>query len=463
MQGTNYSAAADASNYRTPKIMAPEPQYSGNTRALAANILGTLLQGKSSLSQLLAAQTTGLDRRDRAFVAELCYGTLRFHPELSGLVAQLLKKPMKAKDSDVQALLLLGAYQLRYMRVPDHAAISETVAATRALGKPWAKGLANAVLRNLQRRHAELDGKLKQSAKLNHPPWILDKLQQQWSAHWQDIVTANNQPPPMTLRVNRRQHSREAYQQILSQAGIAAQPCRFSDDGMQLQQACDVSDLPGFDTGSCSVQDEASQLVASLLIGEAYQAQAPRLHILDSCCAPGGKTAHLLEHSQALDLDAVDIDEHRLLRVTQNLERLELSANIITGDARKPATWWGGEHYDAILLDAPCSASGVIRRHPDIKILRQPQDLATLASQQTALLNALWPCLKPGGKLLYTTCSIFDEENGQVVGAFIDATADATHQPIDADWGYACVYGRQLLPHVDAHDGFYYAGLRKAI
>ena len=441
--------------------MATNVQRTDNTRAIAARLLATLLQNKSSLSQLLAAQTAGLDQRDRAFVAELCFGTLRYQPELAGLVAQLLSKPMKKKDSDVQALLLLGAYQLRYMRVPDHAAIGETVAATRAIGKAWAKGLINGVLRNLQRQSRQLEDALPQSAKLNHPDWLLEKFRSQWPAQWQDIVTANNLAPPMTIRVNQRRHSREAYLQILDTAGIAASPCLLSGAGIQLQHPVDVGTLPGFASGSCSVQDEASQLVASLLDEPAGQGPAGPRRLLDSCCAPGGKTGHLLERNPDIVLDAIDIDAHRLLRVTQNLGRLALSANIITGDSKQPEQWWDGELYDAILLDAPCSASGVIRRHPDIKIMRKAKDIPPLVDQQLTLLGSLWPCLKPGGKLVYTTCSIFAEENAGVIGTFISATPDAEHEPIHASWGQAGDFGRQLLPKVDAHDGFYFACLHK--
>ncbi len=426
-------------------------------RVAAAKTLGKLLQRKGSLTRLLPLAASSVDKRNRALVAELCYGVCRYYPRLQGLLSLLVTKPLKSKDADIQALLLLGLYQLDYTRIPDHATISETVAATPQLNKAWAKSLVNGVLRQYQRNREALAGQLQEAEAYAHPAWMLKKLQQQWPQQWPSIIDANNTSAPMTLRVNLRQTQRESYLLQLQHAGIAADRCHYSDTGINLEKACDVSELPGFADGICSVQDEASQLVTPLLQPERFS------RLLDCCCAPGGKTGHLLERAElGTSLDAVEIDRDRLLRVKQNLDRLKLSATLIAGDATQADHWWNGEPYDAILLDAPCSASGVIRRHPDIKLLRKASDIKSLNYLQGQLLEGIWPCLRPGGLLLYTTCSVFREENDDILGAFIDRTTDAKNQPIVAPWGVATEYGRQLLPLPGANDGFYYALLEKS-
>ena len=426
-------------------------------RAAAATVLAALLQQKGSLTRLLPLHTESVEGRDRALVGELCYGVCRFYPRLNAILNTLVSKPLKTKDSDIKSLLLLGCYQLSYMRIPDHAAISETVAAARQLNKPWATALINGVLRQYQRQAEQLIAKLGEAENLSHPAWLLQKLQQQWPQQWPAIVEANNSTPPMTLRVNQRKFGRNDYLEQLRQAGIEARPGDLSPVSIYLDQPCDVMALPGFAEGACSVQDEASQLVAPLL------QPAEQGYLLDSCCAPGGKTCHLLELA-ATDtaLDAVDIEADRLSRVQQNLERLGLTAKLICGDASNPARWWNRVAYDAILLDAPCSASGVIRRHPDIKLLRKPDDLHKLNSLQGRLLRALWPCLRVGGTLVYTSCSVLQEENDQTIAAFLDQTADANLRKIECDWGLATPYGRQLLPQKGGTDGFFYASLTKA-
>ncbi len=425
-------------------------------RAAAATVLAALLQQKGSLTRLIPQYASSVDERDRGLLAELCYGVCRFYPSLDGMLKPLVKKPLKAKDSDIKCLLLIGCYQLGYMRIPDHAAISETVAAARQLNKPWATKFINGVLRQYQRQAQQLSAGLQQAQQLSHPEWLLEKLQQQWPQHWSAIVEANNSPPPMTLRVNSRQGSRENYLQQLQQSGIDAHVGELGPVSIYLERPCDVNALPGFTDGACSVQDEASQLVAPLLHPQT------RAHILDSCSAPGGKACHLLELAAAdTALDAVEIDADRLQRVEQNLTRLGLSAELICGDASNPQQWWNQQAYDAILLDAPCSASGVIRRHPDIKLLRQAADLKKLGRLQSEILEALWPCLRPGGTLVYTTCSVLREENDAIIAAFLDHNADASLQLIAAEWGLATEYGRQLLPQKDASDGFYYARLGK--
>ncbi len=431
----------------------PKPE---TARVAAARTLARLLQHKGSLTRLLPAATSAVAPRDQPLLAELCYGVCRFYPRLQGLLDLLVKKPLKGKDADIRALLLLGLYQLQYTRIPDHAAISATVAATQQLNKGWARSLVNGVLREYQRNAERLSQQLDEAEASAHPGWMLDKFKQQWPQHWSSLIDANNAGAPMILRVNQRQNSRENYLEQLAQAGISAQPCRFSPVGITLEHPCEVSALPGFGAGTCSVQDEASQLAAPLLRPEDH------CRILDCCCAPGGKTGHLLElmHGDA-SLDALEIDVDRLRRVQQNLSRLCLEANLLQGDATNPSQWWQGEQYDAILLDAPCSASGVIRRHPDIKLLRNPGDISKLNRLQGQLLASLWPCLRPGGLLLYTTCSVFEEENDGIVGAFTTGTHDAKLLPLNPLWGIATQWGRQLLPESGANDGFFYALMQK--
>lgn len=446
--------AGQLCSHQAPGSTMPKPD---SPRVAAARTLGKLLQRNGSLTRLLPLAASSVDKRDRALVAELCYGVCRYYPRLQGLLSLLVTKPLKSKDADIQALLLLGLYQLDYTRIPDHATISETVAATRQLNKVWAKSFVNGVLRQYQRKRETLAGQLSEAEAHAHPAWMLQKLQQQWPQQWSAIVDANNTSAPMTLRVNLCQTQRESYLLQLHNAGIAAHPCRYSGTGISLEKACDVAELPGFIDGICSVQDEASQLVAPLLQPERNS------RLLDCCCAPGGKTGHLLEQAgPGTSLDAVEIDPDRLQRVQQNLDRLKLSAVLIVGDATQADHWWHGEPYDAILLDAPCSASGVIRRHPDIKLLRKASDINNLNRLQSQLLDGVWPCLRPGGLLLYTTCSVFREENDDIVGSFLDRTTDAIHLPIKAPWGDATDFGRQLLPLAGANDGFFYALLKKS-
>lgn len=431
-----------------------DPAPARGTRAIAAGVVAAIIQREDSLNSLLTEAGSHLSPRDRAFLAELCYGTIRFYPRLAALLRQLLARPLKAKDKDLEALLLIGFYQLSYMRVPDHAAISATVEACKQRQKPWAKGLINGVLRQYQRTGPSLLDQLSDAELASHPAWLWKKINRDWPAQLDAILAANNHAPPMTLRVNGRRISREDYIDLLEDSGLSANPCSLSPFGVQLAEPCDVSQLPDFEAGACSVQDEASQLAAPLL-DPAHQQR-----LLDCCCAPGGKTGHLLElGADGLLLDAVEIDGARLQKVATNLRRLNLHANLINADGSRPVEWWDDTPYDGILLDAPCSASGVIRRHPDIKLLRQSGDIVKLAAAQLALLCAVWPCLKPGGLLVYTTCSILKEENDQVIEGFLEHTSDARHLPIAGNWGVQTAHGRQLLPQTGGHDGFYYARL----
>ena len=429
-----------------------------NPRLAAAKALAAVLNGKASLNSSLPTQLDKVEDRDRGFTQDLAFGTARWQPRLSALAAKLLQKPFKAADADVEALLLVGLYQLLYTRVPAHAAIGETVGCADKLKKPWAKALLNAVLRRAQRESEALLAELEHDpvVRTAHPRWLQKSLKAFWPQQWEAICAANNAHPPMILRVNRRHHQRDAYLKLLSDAGLSATPCAYSVDGIVLETATDVRGLPGFAEGWISVQDEAAQLAADLLD------LAPGQRVLDACCAPGGKTCHILEVEKDLaQVVAVDLEAKRLVRVRENLARLGLSAELIAADGRDTATWWDGKSFQRILLDAPCSATGVIRRHPDIKLTRQADDIAALAALQGELLDALWPTLEVGGILLYATCSTLPTENTEVIEAFLARTSGARELDLATAAGIKQPHGRQLLAQEGGHDGFYYAKLIK--
>ncbi|AHC85352.1 MULTISPECIES: 16S rRNA (cytosine(967)-C(5))-methyltransferase RsmB [Pseudomonas] len=429
-----------------------------NPRLAAARALAAVLSGKASLNSSLPAQLDKVDERDRGLTQDLAFGTARWQPRLDLLAAQLLQKPFKAADADVQALLLVGLYQLFYSRIPAHAAIGETVGCADKLKKPWAKGLLNAVLRRAQREGEELLAGMERDpvVRTAHPRWLQKSLKAFWPEQWEAICAANNAHPPMILRVNRRHHSRDAYLALLTEAGVGASACQYSRDGIVLAEACDVRGLPGFAEGWVSVQDEAAQLSADLL------ELAPGQRVLDACCAPGGKTCHLLEAETGLaHVVAIDLEAKRLTRVRENLDRLQLDAELIACDARDTASWWDGKPFQRILLDAPCSATGVIRRHPDIKLTRQADDIPALATLQGELLDALWPTLEVGGMLLYATCSSLPTENTEVIDAFLARTPGARELDLATEAGLRQPHGRQLLAQEGGHDGFYYAKLIK--
>ena len=429
-----------------------------NPRAAAARALAAVLAGKASLGGSLPVQQKNVAPRDQALVQELAFGTARWYNRLEALARELLNKPMKPADQDLHALLLIGLYQLLYLRVPAHAAIAETVNAAVSLDKAWAKGLLNAVLRRVQRDSEALLAAVDSSPsqRCAHPGWLYKRLQRAWPEQLDAITSANNLHPPMTLRVNVRRQSRDAYLQQLAEANIAATACSFSPVGIQLASPCDVQQLPGFADGLVSVQDEAAQLAAPLLDLK------PGLRVLDACCAPGGKTCQVLEQQSDLaEVVGLDLEPARLKRVEENLTRLQLAAQLIAADGRDVDQWWDSTPFQRILLAAPCSATGVIRRHPDIKLTRKAADIAALASLQGELLDALWPTLEVGGILVYATCSVLPQENTEVVEAFLARQPGARALDIVADYGIVQPCGRQLLPQADGHDGFYLARLIK--
>lgn len=426
-------------------------------RLAATQVITQLLAGKGSLSSLLGPAQSQVVEQDRSLLQELCFGVCRYHPQLQVYLDLLIDKPLRKKDIDIQALILLGLYQLIHTRIPDHASIGESVEITRSLKKEWATKLVNGVLRQFQRDKESLEKKASEQKTFytNHPEWLAGMFSKYWPDQSPDIIQANQSHPPFCLRVNTRKISRDEYISLLAELNINASPTIFSSYGIRLESPCNPHLLPLFAEGLVSVQDESAQLSVDLLNLQ------PGLRVLDACCAPGGKTGHMLEVQPALQVTALELEERRLPRVRENLQRLNLHADIICGDGTKPETWWDGKPFDRILIDAPCSATGIIRRHPDIKILRKPDDIGKLADTQTMLLQKLWPLLKPKGILLYATCSIMPKENTKIIEQFLKQQNDATEDRIAAAWGIEQTCGRQLLPQVNSHDGFYYARLIK--
>lgn len=429
-------------------------------RALAAQVLVRVHDAGRSLSDVLpVAQSECADERDAALLQELVYGTVRWYYRLDAILGQLLRKPFKPRDADLHCLLLVGLYQLDQLAVPERVAVHETVQAVRTLRKDWASGLANAVLRGFQRRREELENAVASDevAGFSHPRWLIEQLRSDWPDQYRQILLANNMRPPLSLRVNRRRITRAEYLDLLQSLAIEAMPIPGTDQGIRLATPMAVARLPGFFAGDVSVQDGAAQLAAELLDVR------PGMRVLDACAAPGGKTAHLLEREPEIALTALDIDAQRLARVQENLDRLGLDAGLMVADAGQPGQWWDGQRFDRILLDAPCTGTGVIRRHPDIKLLRREADIAALAQRQAELLKAMWPLLSPGGMLLYSTCSVLKTENSNQVADFLGHQADAIERPVLAGHVKVAGVGSQILPGENGMDGFYYACLHKTV
>jgi 16S rRNA (cytosine967-C5)-methyltransferase len=427
-------------------------------RAAAARALQAVLDRGQSLTRVLQTDRTPRLPADQALVQEMVYGALRLLPRLRLIAGRLLERPLKPRDSDLQALILIGLYQLGFMKTPSHAAVSATVEATRLLGKPRMAGLVNALLRRFQReREALLDWTdTRPESRWLFPDWLIEQLRADWPDDWESIVLASNARAPMTLRVNPLRGTRADYLAELEAAGIGAGAIDGLATGVRLDQPRATRDLPGFDAGRVSVQDSGAQLAAQLLDAQ------PGARVLDACAAPGGKTAAILERAGGrLDLVAIDSDATRLATVGATLDRLGLSAQVCVADAADPRGDWTARLFDRILLDVPCSATGVIRRHPDIKWLRRPEDTTALASTQSRILDAIWPLLRPGGRLLYATCSLLAAENERQVTAFLARQHEARARALNIDWGRDRAPGRQLLPTPDGHDGFFYAVLEK--
>lgn len=427
-----------------------------NARAAAAKLSWQIIDKGQSLDAAISDffETNDYSPQDRGFVQELVYGVCRWYGELDAVAATLLRSPIRNKDRVVHFVLLIGLYQLRHIDTPEHAGVDETVSACKQLDKQWAKNVINGCLRNYLRAPNEFEEDVN---KMSHPDWMQHAIENAWPQHSEAIFAANNQRPPMCLRVNTRQQSRDDYRRQLKEAGIDASLDDNADDGLILASPCAVTSLPGFNDGTCSVQDTAAQISADLLdvqIG---------MSVLDACAAPGGKTAHILERcDNNVEMHALDISERRCQQLLSTLARLELTANVITADASKTPNWKIPKPgYDRILIDAPCSGLGVIRRHPDIKHHRRPSDIDALEGIQTALLDSLWAQLKPGGIMLYMTCSVLPRENEQQIEQFVARTNDAMLDDIQHPSALTLNFGAQTLPGVHGMDGFYYCVLRK--
>ena len=432
-----------------------------NIRALAAKCCYSVIDQGRSLSDELPKQQDKAAIKDKGLLQEICYGVLRYLPELEHDVRALMQKPLTGKQRVFHFLLLVGVYQIKYMRIPDHAAVSETVAATGALKNRQMKALVNGVLRNfvraIENKTLHKQETLPASIEYNHPSWFIKKVQQGYPTKWQQILEANQQKPPMWLRVNQQHHSSTEYQSLLTTAEIDVNTVEPLSHAIELTRPTDVTKLPGFEQGWISVQDGAAQQAARLLDCQRDDV------VLDCCAAPGGKTCHILEQRPDIaSMTAIDVEASRLVRVEENLARLSLNAKVIAADAADSKTWWDGQQFDRILLDAPCSGTGVIRRHPDIKWLRKASDIEALVILQQQILKETWSLLKPGGTLLYATCSVLPQENSEQIKHFLKNNTDAELLSIDDNnKSENNIVGWQLLPGEENMDGFYYAKLLK--
>ncbi|MFA9459259.1 16S rRNA (cytosine(967)-C(5))-methyltransferase RsmB [Thiohalorhabdus methylotrophus] len=438
---------------RKPSSREPAAPGGKVRRRAAAAVAGVLREGRRLEAEL---DYEGLDQADRALLRELATGTVRWAIRLRAALDGLLDRPLPRKEKRLEALLLVGLYQLAHSGIPPYAAVSATVSALTGR-QAWARGLVNGVLRRFGReREARLAVVDEQSPAMRtaYPEWLVEAVRTAYPAEWMAVLEAGNAAPPLTLRVR---GDRTAYLAELAAAGIPARALDPADGAVQLEEHRPVTEIPGFTEGRVSIQDGAAQLAADLL--------APRAgdRILDACSAPGGKLAHLLDRAPQAEALAVEADEGRLERIRDTLQRLGLEATaLIPGDATDPDAWWDGRAFDRILVDAPCSGTGVTRRHPDIKHHRRPEDIPALAERQGALLRALWPLLRPGGTLVYATCSILPTENREVVAAFLEECPEARCVTPEAAWGRPVGPGRQILPGEAGMDGFFYACLERA-
>ena len=428
----------------------------GSLRAVATRIIHQVAHEGKSLGQILPPATAGLSGDERGRLQDWCFGSCRWWHRLHSELQCRLNKPLPKRNAWLESLLILGLFQLRFTRIAPHAAIDETVETARELKAPSSlTGLVNGILRNALREGEPEPAS--EAVHFSHPQWLMAKISANWPHQWQAILEANNRKPPMTLRFNRRHHDRQSALAALADAGIAAVPGELASTAVRLGEPCPVERIPGFEQGLFSVQDEAAQLCAQLL------ELAPDQRVLDACAAPGGKTGAILEAQPDLgELVAMDIDRDRLGLVTDNVDRIGSRVRLIAADASETRNWWDGTEFDRILLDAPCTGTGVIRRHPDIKLLRRDTDVTELADTQLRMLEGCWPTLRNGGRLVYATCSVLRQENARIIQRFINAHMDAQLVPITLDWGEETGYGRQLITGMHHQDGFFYACLVKS-
>jgi len=423
------------------------------SRVAAARVLDAVLhRGRSLKAELAAALPKLEDSRDRALVEAICFAALRQRARYDAALKAWIAKPLPKRDDELRALLHVGFAQVDALGLPAHAAVDATVEATRSLGRAHQAGMVNALLRRALREP------LPEAHPADAwPAWLRDRLRADWPEDYEALLAASATPAPTWLRVNPRLIARDAYAVKLHEAGIGSTAPDGFADALRVDGSLSVATLPGFAAGEVSVQDGAAQRVADAL------SPAPGARVFDACAAPGGKSAHLLERDRSLRLTAVDSDERRLRKVAETLARLQLDGDVTlrAADASKPDDWWDGVPFDAILLDAPCTATGIVRRQPDILLHRRKSDLAAVVELQARLLDAAWTMLRPGGVLLYATCSILKAENERQVADFLARTPDASADALDERFGRATGNGRQRLPGEDGMDGFFYARLTK--
>lgn len=430
------------------------------SQLIAADAVHQVFSGRNLTLALPAALSLfpAATPQQKGAAADLSYGTLRFYGEIDTYLKQLLEKPLT--DERLHALLLVAIYQLLHDKADAFTVVNQAVHAVSQLKRPaaksWAKGLVNAILRNFLRQKEALNAQSKTNevATYSYPQWWINKLKTQYPDHWQNILAIGNQHPPMTLRVNTQKISVQDYLQLLVRQEIEAS--HIGAQAVELKKPITVEKIPGFADGVVSVQDYGAQLAAQLLDVQA------NMRVLDACCAPGGKTGHILELAD-VQMTALDSDETRLQRVQSNLDRLNLKATLLVGDAAS-TDWYDGKPFDRILADVPCTASGIVRRHVDIKWLRRESDVASFVAQQAKILPSLWQMLTKGGQLLYVTCSVFYEENQGQIDHFLQHNTDATQLPLDTSLNNPQAnithINGQLIPS-NAHDGFFYALLQK--
>ena len=436
-----------------------------NARLTAANILHQVAQHGRSLQDVFNEQVpSDCSSTNHGLIKELVYGVLRIRSQLTFISNKLLNSPLKNKDALVLELICIGIYQLLAHATADYASVSETVNAAKSCKQPWAPSLVNKLLRRFQAEKTTFIEQLKHAPEETlyaHPKWLLSALKSAWPSQWQAIAEANNTQPPMSLRVNEQQQNRSSYLQKLTASDLLAKITKLNSTGITLDKPTPINRIPDFQQGSCSIQDLAGQQVISFLDLK------PGQRVLDACAAPGGKTCHMLEAEKNLErLVAIDQDPTRMLKIKENINRLQLPHNnlqLVLADITHTKEWWDGSAFDRILVDAPCSATGVIRRHPDIKLLRRETDIQLQVQLQNRILNNLWPLLKKGGRLVYTTCSILPAENQQLIQQFLKEHKDAKEIKHEVSWALATNPGYQLLPGNNYNtDGFYYATLTKS-
>ncbi len=428
-----------------------------NSRAVAALAIEKVIYQGKQLNRTLEPVLQSWPARDRRFITDVVNGVVRWFWLLDTFAHVAMHKPLRKRDHDIYCLLLAGLYQLEFMRVPNYASVSESVNAAAALGKSWASGLVNAVLKKhaQSRQKLQLDD-LEESSRFAHPPWMIDRIRDEWPQHWGKILRANNERPQMELRVNLNRVTRLKMLQLLEERKIKAKTDSNCSSSIRLSQRISVRDLPGFDQGWVSVQGISSQWAAPLLDIR------PGQRVLDACAAPGGKMSHMLELCSEIDLVAMDVDSSRCSLIRDSLNRCGQKATVLCADATLPEAWWDGKYFDRILIDAPCSALGIVNKHPEIKHHRQPQDISAIEKIQRRLLTNLLPLLAPNGKLLYTTCSILACENEEQIRRVLTDDYRFASESLPAHLGRATGNGRQRLQGVDSSEGFYYARLAHA-